>query len=438
MRPLTAAILLLALVFAAGCEKPNDGLGDGVLPDGVLLGVGRIDTLQLRSTSLLDDSVRADGQDAVLLGAMNDPEFGATRTGFYTQVRLSTTLEVIDIDNVVIDSVVLAIAYNGGQYGFDFPQNYEVYELDEMLYPDSLYFTNRELALKEGDLVLPESRTQRPAPETAVTVLNPSGPEELAPQLRLRLKAEVGEAILAASGTESTSNADAFTEFFKGLYVTVAEESIPTNNGGIHYFNLLDPESKVTIYFKEGMGAQERIDLLINSNAVYFSRPLHDYSTANPSLQMQLEEEPGLGNENLFLQAAAGLKVQLDFPSLLDLQSDTIAINNVELVIPYETADLYAPPARLFAIGRDNDGTAFLLPDFIQGDAHFDGFIDVQNQEYRIRLSRWTQQVLSGERDPSSIELVTERAATSANRTIIHGPSHPDRPMELIIQYTKY
>lgn len=424
----------------AGCKKEKDGLGDGVLPGDALLGINRIDTVTLRANTQLDDSIRADGLGSVILGAYNDPELGITRAGFYTQVRLSTNNVDFAPESgaLVVDSVVLALVYTGGQYGFDFPQEYEVYELSDRLYTDSIYFSNRTLATKAQNLVLPESSIQRPDTENNV-ILYPDGDSIVSPpQLRLKLDHEIAERIFDASDTDSLTTA-LFPDFIKGFFVTVSDQFIPSGNGGIHYLNLENAASKVTIYYHNDQnGEPQNYDLNINANSAYFSKPTHDYSFANPDLNAQLNGDESSGQQTIFIQAAAGLKVKVSLPFLDQINNDTMAINKAELIIPYEENSIFPPPGRLFAIGRDTEGVAFLLPDFNEGDAHFGGFLNVANQEYRINISRWVQQVVSGSRELGTIELVSAQAGTSANRAIIFGPEHSERKMRLVLDYTKF
>lgn len=436
LRPLSAAIFLSGLLLG-GCNKKDDGIGAGVLPENDLLGVNVIDTLSLYSTTQRDDSVRADGFDNVILGAMNDPVFGITLSGFYTQLRLSANQVTFGFNSYEVDSVVLALVYEGEQYGYNFPQEYEVYELEEQLYSDSIYFTNRTLDVFETDLVLPESRTQRPAPEDPVYLAD----DTVKPQLRLRLDHEIGERIIDAEGTGDLDNNTNFVQFFKGLYVTVSDQDIPFGNGGIHHFDLHDSQSKLIIYYTgitDTDTTSGAFDLVINNNAVKFSRPVHDYSLANINLMNQLDGEPSSGQQQIFVQAAAGLRGIINIPHLEEINADSIAINKAELVLPYETNSEYPPPGRVYVLGRNDEGTSFFLPDYLEGDAHMGGFLIPSQQEYRLNISRWVQQVVYGSRENATLEIVSEWASSSANRVVLFGPENPDKQMRLVLHYTKY
>lgn len=440
LRPLLAALFLL-LIAVTSCKK-EDGIGSEVIPDELLLGLNKIDSLSIESFTLRDDSVRADEALTVMLGAFNDPTFGRVDAGFYTQLRLSTNQHNfalnVPIESLEVDSVVLALLYSGEQYGFNFPQNFEVYELNERLYGDSLYYTNRVLQVKPNNLVLAETQPQRPMPNSTVTVGDNS---ESPPQLRLKLSHELAHKIFSASGSDSLTTA-VFPEFLKGLFVKVAGNPISPANGGVHSYNLLAAGSKLTIYYREpavGDNPADTLqhDFLINSNAVNFSQVTHDFSNADPDLSAQINGDESLGQHTLYVKAGAGLKAQVSFPWLDELNSDTIAINRAELIVPFDLNTTFPPPDRLFAIGRNEEGTAFLLPDFFEGDAHVGGFIDPINLEYRINITRWAQQVIYGSRQNDILEIVSSRAASTVNRVILHGPEHEDKPMRLVLHYTK-
>lgn len=436
-----AAIFVLLLIFA-GCKKKGDGIGADLLPEDVLLGLSRIDTLSISSFTLLDDSIRVDNEPTVMLGQYNDPKFGKVTAGFFTQLRLSTNEPVFTTpssNNVIaVDSVVLALIYTDEQYGFNFPQEYEVYEINERLYLDSVYYSNREIPLKSTDLVLPESRNQRPNPSQSVIV---GADSSASPQLRLRLDHAFAQRIIDAEESDSLDT-DIFGDFMKGLYVTVADKYIPPGNGGVHYFNLLAANSKLTIYYSELQ--QDTVvnvasyDLLINSNAQFFSKTTHDFSQGIPDITAQLNGNGMLGQQNVYLRAGAGLKTRLQFPHLNELNSDSMIINRAELIFPIEMNTTFPPPSRLFAIGRTADNSAYLLPDLLEGDSHFNGFLDPLSQTYKMNISRWVQQIVFGSRENDNLEIVSNRAASTVNRVVLYGPDHPDKQMKLVLHYTKF
>jgi hypothetical protein len=443
LRPFLAAFFILFLV-TTGCEKNREGLGSGLLDDGTIISGRRIDTLTLITRSIPDDSVRSDRLPNVMLGEYNDPIFGVTKAGFYTQVRLSSNnpgFTPPENFSLVLDSVVLAFEYSAGaHYGFKQPQNYAVYEMGDGLKADSIYFTNRTIPLASPEnLVVAEFATQRPAPGTP-TIVNG---EEVLPQLRLRLNPALGQRLIDQSGTGNLTT-DAFLNYFKGFYVTVENTGFAPGEGGIHYFNLFAANSKLTLYYRNVPAdttldeVKLSYDFVINDNSIFFTKTNHNYSSASADLTAQFSSNPELGQQNLYVQSAAGVKVKIDFPFLNTLNSDTIAINKAILVVPYKPNNTFAPPQRMFLIVKNADGSSSLIPDQFEGDAHVDGFIRTDSHEYRINVSRWVQQVISGQRENYGIELFGQFAASSANRVELFGPENTERKMQLIIDYTKY
>lgn len=440
MRPLLAAFFILIFVSVA-CKKKQDEIGTEVLPGDYLLQGQRIDTLSLFSHSIPDDSVRSDRMDVVMLGEYNDPIFGVAKAGFSTQVRLSTnnpTFVVPDTSVLSVDSVVLALEYQPTvHYGFRQPQYYAVYELAEELSGDSVYFNNRVFPIvSPQNLVLENRRLQRPAPTSSVVV----GQDTLGAQLRLPISNEIGERIVAATGTPDLGTEE-FVKFFKGLYVTVENTGFSTGSGGIHYFNLLSANSKLTIYYSIQSPSDTTIqayDLVINNNAVYTTHTAHDFNYATPDLSNQFQSNPELGQQTLYVQAAGGVKTLINIPHINQFGSDSVAINRAILVIPYKTDNTYAPPQRLFVLRKNESGTSSILADQFEGDSHIGGFISVADQEYRINITRWVQQVSSGQLENYGLEIFSQLTASTANRVVLFGPENPERQLKLIIDYTKY
>lgn len=147
-----AAIFLFSgFVFISSCKKVESDLGVEVLPDSDLLGA-EVDTFEVNTYSVREDSLKSDEFSLNLLGSMNHPTFGKTKAGFYTQIRLSTFNVNFDVANTVVDSVVLSLNIDG-HYGTLDAQTFEVYQLTEDIYRDSTYYTNTVKTVNPTNLV---------------------------------------------------------------------------------------------------------------------------------------------------------------------------------------------------------------------------------------------------------------------------------------------
>jgi hypothetical protein len=177
---------------------------------------------------------------------------------------------------------------------------------------------------------------------------------------------------------------------------------------------------------------------VINNNSIYTTHTAHDFSYATPDLSNQFQSNPELGQQTIYVQSGGGVKTRINIPYINLLGSDSVAINRAILVVPYKADNIYAPPQRLFILRKNENGTSSILADQFEGDGHIGGFINTQDKEYRINITRWVQQVSSGQIENYGLEIFSHLTASTANRVVLYGPENPERQLKLIIDYTKY
>src|SRR5437868_4395760 len=132
-------ILFFAIViFAFSCKKktPAD-IGLPLLPGEDLLNALFTDSTTLVAHTVKDDSLNTKNVNPVLLGNINDPIFGITKSSLFTQLSLSKANPDFGT-NPVLDSAVLSLVYSVSgttiqHYGNLTPQKFDVYELTEPL-----------------------------------------------------------------------------------------------------------------------------------------------------------------------------------------------------------------------------------------------------------------------------------------------------------------
>ena len=167
-------VFLLSAVFFIGifiiaCKKKNSDIGKDILNPDNLLNSSQVDTFELQTFSILEDSVISDNPAFGVLGSLNDPKFGTVNTNFYTQFRLSgVDPNFGDLSTLTIDSMMLGLEY-AGYTGDLTPQNIEVYELSENLYVDSTYYTFSTATTYNENLVQPGYGTITPNPDGTTT-----------------------------------------------------------------------------------------------------------------------------------------------------------------------------------------------------------------------------------------------------------------------------
>jgi hypothetical protein len=311
---------------------------------------------------------------------------------------------------------VLSLVYEGGYYGNLNPQEWEVFELSEDIIVDSVYYTNTEKGIYPQNLVKPGYGFQPILPEEYIQTETDS----LIPQLRLRLREDLGERFVDVSGSSELANNTNFISYFKGLYVRSA-----TPDAGVIRFDLLHPSSKLTMYYRNVMsGDTLSFDFNINSDCARYNRYSFDYSGTPFE---SISDSPLSGTDYCTIQAGSGLKTRLVFPGIKALnENETRTINKAELILPVRE-DLqgdFAAQSQLFVLTTNEDGETISIPDQFEGPVHVGGQYDASDKEYRFNISRFIQDVLNGTAASDTLFLVSNNSGVSVNRVILGGTEY--------------
>jgi hypothetical protein len=266
---------------------------------------------------------------------------------------------------------------------------------------------------------------------------------QLVPQLRLRLTDDLAEQFLNAFGTSALVSNTTFLEFFKGLYVIVENGQQAPFQAGVLYMNTLSTASKLTVYYKDLNNEpelQRTFDMDMNSNCVRYTVVEQDRGAAlDPGLASALANPDGPA-QFVYTQTLGGLRTAVHFPELTNIDLAGRALAKAELVValPGTFYPYYAPPSTLFAFRKDSEGDDAFLPDQLAGVEGIGGLWDADAKEYRFNITRYVLGVMDGSLPDDGIELVAGSSGVSANRAILAGPEHPDRPMRLELTFTTY
>lgn len=441
-RPATwAALLFFLLITAIGCKKPEDELGLDLIPADHLLGLFETDSTTLRAYTRLDDPVRTSQLTRNVLGSYVDRQFGMLRAGIAFQVRL-TSNNVGQGQNtslLVADSLVLSLVYDGLSpvYGNLHPQEFQVHELDEVLSLDTVYKSDRVPATVQGDILLDKGQLVTPRPFDGVWI----GEDSLPAQLRLRLEDAVAQRFMAAWGTSDLENNANFIQFFNGLAVTVASQTVP-GKGGLLNFPLEGGSSKLTLYYHDTtVGDEDTLayDFAINANSSRYTFVDRDLTLAT---------DPGLLNavadstqQKAYLQTFGGARTIIHFPHLSAYKAQGLdAIAKAELLLPIEGEFLpeNPPPILCFAFMKNDEGEDTALPDQQSGIGQIGGSYDATGAVYRFNITRYFQGLVNEDIASTGLQIVTGFNGVTGNRAVIGGPEHPTTPMRLQLTFTTH
>ncbi len=442
-RPNNWAVSAIVLsVLLAGCKKPDDDLGLELLP-GDPLGT-TVTSSPVHAFTFEPEAIRTSALTRNLLGSYLDPVFGKVETGIVAQLRISSNNVGAGQDNsgLVADSMVLALGFDGVNYAYGdlSAQRFRVHELSEAVYVDSIYKGDKVPAVLAGDLVRNEGRPLTPDPLTTPLV----GGETLQPQLRLHLDKALAQRILDAFGTPALASNASFLEFFKGVYITTDNGTQLPFQQAILYFNLLSTTSKATVYYRNTLetDAQPRFfDLPINQSSVRYTTVQHDHAQASGTALASALADSTAPAEQVYVQALGGLRAAIRFPELTAYAGQGLTVARAELVVPVPDNfnPFLLPPSQLFIFRKDSvGGTDQFLPDQLGGAGNIDGSYRPATKEYRFNITRYVQGVISGAIPDTGVELVPGSNGITANRVVLAGPSHPDRPMRLDLTFTTY
>jgi hypothetical protein len=426
---LTAAFFLSLLT---SCKK-NDDFGLPVQPQEDQLQGMLAENFTLNTHTVLADSLRSDELDQVMLGQINDPVFGVTKSGFYTQIRLEANAPGFDPADIIVDSIVLHLPF-AGYYGNVDEQTFHVYEVLDTMSKDSAYYTNTTLDVDPTDLV--ESGYGTFTPNIVDYYEDPITGDSTIPALRLRLKNSLAQRFIDEGPGSNLNDNTTFTNWFKGLYITADA----AGEGGLFYFDLLEENTEVTMYYREiSTGDTIRFSFLINENAARFTSVSHDYSGTVIAQQLA---DTTLGQNFFYLQGGAGLSAELRIPDLSSITADgPVVVNLAELTLPvqYFNLDPFAPAPQILILGLDEDGESYLLTDINDGDVTFGGTYDDSRKLYRFSIGRHINQVLNGTKPNYGFKIVVVASAITAYRSIMSGANSDNRDKpKLSIIYTKY
>jgi hypothetical protein len=419
-KPLFSLTLFLFAVFLfTSCKKDPYQLGLSLLPPTDTLAIQTSDTSTIIAFSVLQDSIRTDRATTNMLGSMVDPVFGKTTASFCSQFRLST--EDVDFGiNPVLDSVVLMLRYQSIYGESNTLQNVKVYELNEEISSDSVYYSNHQF--KTYPTLLAD-RTFQPNLTDSVKIYDGKVP----PLLSLNLSNNTnyfGNKLLYAPSDVLSDNTK-FVKFMNGLYI---ETSPVAANGGLISFNMGSAWTILMVYFKRQDTTGKVTDSLhyafvITDKCARINTFSHDqYKDASPEFKNQvLNHDSSDGQHQLYLQGLAGVKIKIQLPYITDYAgSKKIAINNAVLVLKnFESESSYAPPAKLTLVKSDSAGRIAFLVDQNEGAAYFGGTYHASDKSYSFRITRHLQQILEGKtknydlyllvNDPSSNVLIPNR-----------------------------
>lgn len=423
-----SATFFCLLFLVISCKKDKNPLGENALPDGSSLSSDGVDTFSVRTYSITEDSTITKNPQFNLLGIYNDPELGKVEANFYTQFSLSGfSPDFGNLDDVIIDSMILAFRYGGGgYYGTPEEQLFEVYELDQKLSEDSTYYYFSTANVKPNNLV-PTGNNEgliKPTPndESIVNGISTN------PQLRIPINPDFAKEMMQIA-SESSSNEE-FREKFNGLHVKVNTPTPAVGKGSILSLASANPASKLTVYFRQNDTVKNNFDFLITNQLIDFNHLEFDQTGSN--LERVLEDTV-LGQETFYAQGHK-VRAKIEFPSLKDIpESAVLHSATLELPVNYFVGSDFYPSQTVTVAAKlfEGDDRRYLISENIN--------YNLQRRAYIIDLIPYIQGIISGEHVNDGIVVSPRLFNTSIERIIFNGSNTMNKKQpKLNIVYTTF
>ncbi|HOE03824.1 MAG TPA: DUF4270 domain-containing protein [Bacteroidales bacterium] len=410
-------LALISALFFSSCEMEPSEIGLNLQPGSDRMDLF-IDTLEVETYTVLDDSIASDERTLSPLGSYYDPLFGFVKADFFTHLRLSTAnVKFSEVVNTA-DSLMLHLYYTGYYGDTTTPQTIRVYRvLNTDIYTDSVYYSSYRFEPTD----LQELTSYEFTPHPSDSFINIKMPQSLINEF------------ISSTNTSSFVSSDTFIDFFKGLYVTTDAVS---NNGSIIYFNLISPNSKMTLYYNDSLS----FNFLINASSARINMFEHDFSSADASIQQSIDNFNS-PNEISYLQSLGGLRIKMFIKGLEDLDSLRYAINKAELQITINpsSGSTFAPPPALTMVAINEEGKNEFLTDYKINSTHFGGSLVSASNTYTFNIPFHIQQlILNQELLDNGIYLFPLDNRTNAGRVALNGGNHSTNSMKIIIMYSKF
>lgn len=425
-RTFIALLTATLLIAFASCKKSPETVGNNLISGDNYIGIYHTDTVEVLCHSYLD-SVATGNVTNALLGAMKDPVFGTSEAGFYTQFRPSVAGQSFG-SNPVFDSLVLQLCIAGYYGDTTALQTVHAYELTDTLSAQTTYYNHSTVATNVVDQA--NSHQFYPHPRTKTHIIGTDTVQQ--PIIRVPLSQQLGQYLMSLD-TTAFSRPDLFKQYFKGLYLTC--DPVATD-GAITYLNLTNnTHTLLQLYYHDAATPEKhmRYNFYVTSSDTYFNHIDHDYTQGClPLISQVLDQQPALGQEEVYLQTMGGVKVWIKFPNLTrwtdSLTEGHLVINEARLILPASqlaTDSIYKAPTVFSLIGFNTDSTTYLLPDYYEGNSFFDGTYSSSDKSVTFRISEYLQSIIMKEKENMGLSLGINGASYNAQRFVINGPNVP-------------
>ncbi|MFM2442169.1 MAG: hypothetical protein RL449_810 [Bacteroidota bacterium] len=418
-------------LFLVSCDTPKE-IGDDLFS--VEVGLNFSDTITIKSSTVLIDSIYTGSPSTLLVGSYNHPVLGLAESSAFTQVSNIDTL--FSKATSIYDSLTMRLAYGGYQGDTTKSQTLSVYRLLDSLNRGTDYFANSTV---RSDASALGSHTFKPRPIRTKAM---NGDSVQLDTLRFRMSDAFGRELLSKyADAKVAAGSKGFRDYFPGMLF----KSSSSSAGAMIGFN--PGYSRMTLYFHNpGDPFKYSMDYYFSlSNSIFpeilarFNQIKSTKSVALAGLKNPGDLVPSATTSGLtYIQAGTGVATKIEFPFLLNLKGNrNVAVNKAELVLTAaDNIDLQQTIGQLSIVEtnatnrtlRNSYGLKYLLSE--GGASVLTSAIEPGSKTYTFNVTTAIQSILVGKQANNGWIITPALTSNSAGNTRIINESTRFVPLQ--------
>jgi hypothetical protein len=418
-------------LFLVSCDTPKE-IGDDLFS--VEVGLNYSDTITIKSSTVLIDSIYTGSPSTLLVGSYDHPVLGLAESSAFTQVSNIDTL--FSKATSIYDSLTMRLAYGGYQGDTTKSQTLSVYRLLDSLNRGTDYFANSTI---RSDASIIGSHTFKPRP---IRTRAMNGDSVQLDTLRFRMSDALGRELLSKyADVKVAAGSKGFRDYFPGMLFKSSSPSA----GAMIGFN--PGYSRMTLYFHNpGDPFKYSMDYYFSlSNSIFpeilarFNQIKSTKSVALAGLKNPGDLVPSATTSGLtYIQAGTGVATKIEFPFLLNLKGNrNVAVNKAELVLTAaDNIDLQQTIGQLSIVEtnatnrtlRNSYGLKYLLSE--GGASVLTSAIEPGSKTYTFNVTTAIQSILVGKQANNGWIITPALTSNSAGNTRIINESTRFVPLQ--------
>ncbi|UOQ73920.1 DUF4270 family protein [Hymenobacter cellulosilyticus] len=424
---LQSRALPLLLVLLGACTDPED-LGEELpSPASVALDATYTDTVTVRASTVLTDSVPSATTSYLLLGRYHDARLGTITGRSYLQAGITAAFTPDPV--LRYDSLVLVLTADTYRYGDTTrTQQVEVHRLQQGFQANKTYFANDALPYAAPALGRRSFRARAGLGT-----------------LRVRLENSLGQELWQAGQNNQLTTLGELQSRLPGLALTPAE----TDDAALLRWSA---GATMLLYYHDPVAPTEALSypIVLGGDFTHFFQLQADRTGTKLAALTDIRQSVSSAatEEEAFIQAGLGLKTKLEFPYLTHLKElgGTIVINSAQLMLETVSSAenrFWPPPGALYARLTDRanrNGAFFLASDGSVAAMSYQRSVSertgLDQGRYTLGMTAYVQNVLRGTLVNQGILLGSESQATT-EQVVLGSARNTAHSLRLRIYYTR-